>query len=393
MSLTSEQDPLEQMEGLLTCPICLETMNEPRTLSCFHSFCKICLEKFVKKQREDALQDNKEIEEFTCPSCRSVFILKTNEEIAGMSSSHFIRNMLDMVTIHGQGNVIKCFSCDAKPVAWRCITCEIIMCETCSENHENSPANEKHQLVSTSETTTPTNHGPNQDKFRVKPRCTQHDKSLKFFCETCKELVCKSCMDVCHTKKEHTCRPVGDVAKEKRMELKSSFDILEYKLKKGSQALQAVSNVTQRLEDNFEKAKQQLDRQKQEILESFVRSLDQRSQDMMGELDKEYTKVHEPLVQQNEELKLYYERVKVTSEFTKNVLKSGDYEEVISSQEVIEKKVEKMEKDQPKPMKPVHHGDFQYRCKEYKDADFLPILTDVGNVGKMYADDIQWEYI
>ena len=66
--------PDAEMDSLLTCCTYLETFDDPRTPPCFHSFCKSCLEKFVKSQRDKAIDPN--IEEFNCPVCRSTFTLK-----------------------------------------------------------------------------------------------------------------------------------------------------------------------------------------------------------------------------------------------------------------------------------------------------------------------------
>lgn len=46
----------------LECPICLEKFAEPKVLSCQHSYCKKCLKRLVRLEREDY--------EVTCPECR-----------------------------------------------------------------------------------------------------------------------------------------------------------------------------------------------------------------------------------------------------------------------------------------------------------------------------------
>uniref|UniRef100_A0A3B4BJA6 RING-type E3 ubiquitin transferase n=1 Tax=Periophthalmus magnuspinnatus TaxID=409849 RepID=A0A3B4BJA6_9GOBI len=46
-------------EDFLTCPICLEPLKEPVSLSCHHSFCQTCLNKTWNTR------PNK-----TCPMCR-----------------------------------------------------------------------------------------------------------------------------------------------------------------------------------------------------------------------------------------------------------------------------------------------------------------------------------
>ena len=89
--------PVTQMENYptVTCSICLETSQDPRTLPCCHSFCQCCLDKFVKGQREKATE-GKVIEVLNCPECRTEFELKEGQQVAGMTRHHFIGNTLSV---------------------------------------------------------------------------------------------------------------------------------------------------------------------------------------------------------------------------------------------------------------------------------------------------------
>ena len=44
---SSDNVPVDEINDLLTCSMCLETLTEPRSLPCFHNFCKVCLGEFV----------------------------------------------------------------------------------------------------------------------------------------------------------------------------------------------------------------------------------------------------------------------------------------------------------------------------------------------------------
>ena len=59
MARALEIDPINQLEENLdlACTVCLERLNDPRTLPCWHSFCKVCLEGVVKRCRDEAPRD------------------------------------------------------------------------------------------------------------------------------------------------------------------------------------------------------------------------------------------------------------------------------------------------------------------------------------------------
>ena len=42
-SASSDGGSFDEVKDLLTCLLCSKTLNEPRSLPCFHNFCKVCL--------------------------------------------------------------------------------------------------------------------------------------------------------------------------------------------------------------------------------------------------------------------------------------------------------------------------------------------------------------
>jgi hypothetical protein len=54
-----------------------------------------CLGKYVERLRGA----EKKIETFPCPTCRSEFTLKSNQNVAELPSSYFIKNMLEIMAI------------------------------------------------------------------------------------------------------------------------------------------------------------------------------------------------------------------------------------------------------------------------------------------------------
>ena len=53
----------------------------------------------------EGLRDGKNVEMFPCPTCRSEFSLKSNENVEGMVANYFIRNMLEVMTLQQEAKV------------------------------------------------------------------------------------------------------------------------------------------------------------------------------------------------------------------------------------------------------------------------------------------------
>ena len=380
---TAESDfvPVDQFENLLTCSICLETLNDPRTLPCFHSFCKCCLEKFVKSHREKAVTKN--IEQFNCPTCLSEFTLKPLDEVAGMASSHFIRNMLDIMAIQRRARTSKCSVCQ-EPAIKRCTTCEMFMCEKCLVYHDIWPPNKKHTVLSLSELT----QHENQTKIKAKLYCKKHkNKTLKFYCETCKELICTHCMVLNHIKQNHSCLSIDEVADKQREALRLGCATLNNKLAEGNEALVAICNAIHLLEDNTKKIKAKIIQQKQEILQTVNEKLEEKAQSMIDEVDKLFSTKHDDLSKQLAGIKAYVEKVKSSVILPKSLLEKGNNEEILSSQTMIDENIEKVKNELPKNLEPVHDGSIQYENEPINDLNVTEILDNLGEIGKMLG----WE--
>ena len=380
MTSLSDALPVDEIESLLTCSICLETLNDPRTLPyCFHSFCKCCLEKFVKKQREKAV--GKEIKDFNCPTCRSVFTLEPKEEVEGMSSSHFIRNMLDVMAIQRQAKVTKCSHCE-KSATCRCMTCgnETFMCEKCLEIHRSFLDFINHTVLSIHQLNEP----ESQSRIESRLHCKRHkDKKLKFYCETCKVLICRYCMDFNHARPDHLCSPIEEVAEKGKKALETNYDTLMLKSTQANNALQTRLDAMQALKENAKRAKDEIDQQSDEIKKMIIQELEERARIKKDEVDQICNNTYEKLACQSNELKVFVDRVKGAVDLSKNLLEKGDCVEILSTQSMIEESVEKIEKECLAEMKPISDGSIQYRAVPIDYSQLIEILDSLG-MGKFF---------
>ena len=220
----------------------------------------------MKGQREKV--EGIVIEVFNCPECRTEFELKDGQQVADMRSNHFICNMLEVLTIQRQTKQIPCNSCERKPPAVsRCMECKQYLCRECLTAHGKWPVLKKHTVFTMEELVNP----ENQDKTREKSTCEKHNnETLEYYCLTCKKLACVHCLLLEHNKDGHSYLSTEEVAEKKRELLKSSSSFLNDQLKEGSDALKHIEHVLQELEKNAEKAKDQIGKQREDILTAFT---------------------------------------------------------------------------------------------------------------------------
>ena len=84
-SLTSSRS-VNEIQNHLLCGVCKKTINEPKILSCSHSFCKACVENLATQDKGNDGEGKK----LNCPTCRSTTTLKPGENVAGLPDIEFI---------------------------------------------------------------------------------------------------------------------------------------------------------------------------------------------------------------------------------------------------------------------------------------------------------------
>ena len=373
MATASSLDSAAEIEELLKCSLCTEPLSEPRSLHCLHSFCKVCLQKYVDRLR--GAENN--VEAFPCPTCRSEFTLKSNQNVGDLSSSYFIKNMLEIKAIQREAKVARCSTCQETATS-HCMNCEMYMCEKCSNSHAMWPIMKNHDVLSVEELSNP----ESQVKMRSKLYCVKHkDKILEFYCETCKELSCLHCMVLNHNKQNHSCVSVDEIGQKQREILQGRCATLDEKLSAGNDALTAISEVMKSLETTAKDTKDQIYAQKVKILKNVTEKLDERAEKLVQDVDKAYGELHGQLTKQHGEIKDHLNKVQTSVSLSRNLLKRGSIEEILSSQKVIGENVKKLENEQPKNLAPVNDGGIQYTPEEIGNINYDEIVNKLGYVG------------
>ncbi len=318
------------------------------------------------------------LETIPCPTCRSEFTLKINQDVAELPSNFFIKNMLEIMAIQEKAKTsVACSRCQ-DPAINHCTSCEIFMCKKCSEPHDNWFKD--HDVLSVQELSNP----ERQAKIKSKLYCMKHkDEVLKYYCETCKELCCIDCMVLNHQKQNHSCVAVSELAEKQRETLQSSCTTLDEKLSEGKEALNNICDVMKSLEKNSKTAKDQIKEQKENILKIVTEKLDEKAEKMNEEVDEVYGELHSELSKQHDEIKDYFDKVQASVSLPRNLLKRGSIEEILSSQKLIDEKIEQLRDEQPENLAAVNDGSLQYVPDDIGNINVDEIVGKLGYVEGM----------
>ena len=338
----------------------------------------VCLPCCLGKNVERLRGADKNVEIFPCPTCRSEFTLKSNQDVADLASSYFIKNMLEVMAIQRKAKASTTCSRCQDPAINHCASCKIFMCKKCFESHDSWLKH--HDVLSVQELVDP----DGQVKTRSKFYCMKHkDKVLEIYCETCQELCCVLCLLLKHQKENHSCVAVSEVAQKQRETLESSCTTLDEKLSEGKEALNNICEVMKSLEKNAKTAKDQIKDQKENILTVVARKLDERAEKMNEEVDKVYGELHGELSKQRDEIKDYLDRVQASVILLRNLLKRGSIEEILSSQKLFDENIEKLLIEQPENLAAVNDGIIQYVPDDIGDISVDEIVGKLGHIEGM----------
>ncbi|XP_067935107.1 uncharacterized protein [Watersipora subatra] len=78
---------VEEIRDIITCPICLEVLENPRVLSCSHTYCFMCLV---------ALIEEGSIGPTRCPQCRA-YSIPSQESLQQLPQNSFAKQIADLI--------------------------------------------------------------------------------------------------------------------------------------------------------------------------------------------------------------------------------------------------------------------------------------------------------
>ncbi|XP_036436010.1 tripartite motif-containing protein 16-like [Colossoma macropomum] len=168
-----------------SCPVCLDLLEDPVTINCGHSYCKVCINGCWDQEDQRGV--------YSCPQCRQTFtprpVLRRNNmlaEVVEKLKKTELRAAPPAPRYAGPGDV-ECDFCTGRKLKAikSCLTCLASFCETHLKPHCEVPALKRHKLVKASSQL--------QEKI-----CSQHDRLIEIYCRTDQSYICYLCAMVEH---------------------------------------------------------------------------------------------------------------------------------------------------------------------------------------------------
>ena len=188
---------LRNLKKHLECSICLDTYNDPKTISCLHTFCCQCLENHARASHRQG--------KFRCPECQAQINLPEGNRFDSLPTSFFHNSLLSLLAVRqsGDGSSITCGNCKKKSCdVHYCFDCARFMCPDCLSAHEvMRAAFEGHKVMPVKEFQTE----DYEALLKRQPYCSEqyHEREItRFFCLSCQSCVCHACIVTDHRNHE-----------------------------------------------------------------------------------------------------------------------------------------------------------------------------------------------
>ncbi|XP_071426462.1 E3 ubiquitin/ISG15 ligase TRIM25-like isoform X1 [Pithys albifrons albifrons] len=170
------------LEAELICSICLCLYQDPVSLSCGHSFCKLCVQKVLKAQQHSEAP-------LTCPMCK--LCLGPNLELQKNFHLSNIVAAFQATTLKekqgegsdkGETEVFSCEYCldEPQPAVKTCLVCDSSLCQAHLNKHNAKASHQDHTLVEV---------GVGGEERR----CPEHGRLPECYCTFEGEYICVLC--------------------------------------------------------------------------------------------------------------------------------------------------------------------------------------------------------
>ena len=265
----------------IICQYCNNTYQDPRILSCLHSYCVQCITKLHVENTTSII----------CPTCNHSTTLPTGRVTSlprniRLSEETKLDTVLSKVT---SSSPPPCDSCDENsPIAY-CTECDQLLCNVCWDAHQKLKLLRSHSSFTLKEA-----QNTSRDKLiKMLPssyssstflsRTCQHhsDQTLDLYCQQCTIPVCVMCSDISH--KDHPVHQVSQQIIQNKEEIQQTLE--EFQL--AQQNLKKVTTAGEEMKEKIKARKIEVDTTIRQAFAKLQQLLHQREEALLAKSSEE----------------------------------------------------------------------------------------------------------
>nr|XP_054760814.1 E3 ubiquitin-protein ligase TRIM33-like [Lytechinus pictus] len=325
----------------LQCPVCLSLLNDPKQLSCTHTFCQKCIRDIIAC----SLQNNN----LTCPLCR----IKTNVadgNVANLKTNVPVKSLVDDVRNSKQ----LCDMCDEQSrAAHFCCDCGKNMCNACLQAHNTWKPHLKHKVVSVEDIR------EGRVVLKKKIYCQEEVHQSEEYecsdvCTTCKKLICMRCRMLYHEKTGHDVKDL----REYNSSFKKSSELLQGQGKTKATTVKnhmtCIDNQIKRVNDHIDAENAKLDK----LCEDAIKKIKERNATLKKQLEDQREELCKSLNDMNIDDKRLVKSIESASDLLSNTLKAPLEGDVVAIRDSLSGELKNvLDRDDPKEKVAIGVGD------------------------------------
>ncbi|XP_048040163.1 tripartite motif-containing protein 16-like [Megalobrama amblycephala] len=240
-------------ENEFTCPVCLDLLKDPVTITCGHSYCKSCITGFWDQEDEKRV--------YSCPQCRQTFsprpALGKNTILAEMVEK--LKKINFTADCYAGAGDVQCDVCTGRKykAVKSCLVCQESYCQTHFDRHEEYHSRKPHKVIDAT--------GRLQDMI-----CRKHDKELEMYCITDQQCICVRCKEYEH--KNHNTVSTAAQRTEKQKQLKETQMKIHQRIQQRQKDLQQLREAVKSHKRSAQTAVEDSEKIFTELIRSIERS-------------------------------------------------------------------------------------------------------------------------
>ena len=266
----------------VSCSVCSDLFTDPRHLSCLHSFCLKCLNRWYETCGGG--------QTIKCPKCQTLSRVPASGDLKDLPTSFYLNGLIDVLAIKEcKKTQVTCGNCDKKSSeASYCFQCCMFYCEQCLVGHNMMRDKKEHRVLAVKEF----QDKDYEDVLKRPVFCSKegHQKEeLKYYCKECETALCQTCVTLNHG--GHDLKLIEEEAKNKTLEIKSI-------LKSQREGLDAKLNVIAQLDEDCAKVIQQSEiarRDVQKFVDGLIKTIQAKMQNIITAVENQTKKSLESL--------------------------------------------------------------------------------------------------